>query len=214
MTWRSLILAYPNCRIPMPIWSHRNWMVMYWMLTWRWKKISSLAEKKCVLPWLKWWLTWNNTMMGSGSPPGCKRGPLERQVWSVLLEGKNAKDLLVFRKTKGSFPWPQHCCKISMDTTMPRTHLGNEESIKTYQVFCPLSHAPLVPIALSLNICSSIVSCIYSHIKGVIHGHVKGVVYGIISCTIDHPIIRTLFAPTFFAWSITCRTEWGWKRVR
>ena len=82
---------------------------------------------------------------------------------------------------------------------MPGTHSGDEESIKTYQVFCPLGHAPLVPIALSLDICSSIASCICSRIEGVIRGCVEGVVCGIVLCAIDRPIVRTLFTPAFFA---------------
>jgi hypothetical protein len=45
--------------------------------------------------------------MGSGSPQGCAKGSrLEKKVLSVLLEGKKMEYSLVFRETKGPFPWP------------------------------------------------------------------------------------------------------------
>jgi hypothetical protein len=75
------------------------------------------------------------------------------------------KDLLVIRKMESSFPWPRCHHKIGTNTTTPRTHLGNEESNQTYQVFSPQCHAPLILITLSPNICSSIASCICSCIK-------------------------------------------------
>jgi hypothetical protein len=166
-------------------------------------------------------------MMGSGSPQGCeKRSRLEKQVLSVLLKGKNMKDSQVFRpfrEMKGSFPWPQHCRKVSVNTTMPRTHLGDEESEKAHQVFCHHSHGPLVPKTLCLNVCMPAASCICGHLKDAIAchihhvvegaiachicGHVKGAICGTISCSINRPIAGSLFIPTFFMQSITCGTR-------
>ena len=165
-------------------------------------------------------------MMGSGSPQGCeKRSRLEKQVLSVLLEGKNMKDLQVFRpfrETKGSFPWPQHHCKVSVNTMTPGTHPGNEESEKAHRVFCHHGHALLIPKTLHLNVCMPAASCICSHledaiachihcvIKGAvachIHGCVEGAICSTVSCSINRPIAGSLFIPTFFAWSITCGT--------
>jgi hypothetical protein len=164
-------------------------------------------------------------MMGSGFPQGCeKRLRLEKQVLSVLLEGKNTKDLQVFRpfrETKGSFPWPRHHRKVGANTTTPGTHPGDKESEKAHRVFCHHGHAPLVPITLRLNVCTP-ASCIRGRLEDAIACHIHRVVEGAVACHIrgrvegaicstvsrgvDRPIAGSLFIPTFFARSITCGT--------
>src|SRR6266851_6851869 len=161
--------------------------------------------------------------VGSGSPQGCgKRLRLEKQVLSVLFKGKNMKNSLVLREIKGPFPWPQHCCKVGMNTMMPATHLGDEESNTAHRVLCRHGPAPFVPITLHLDICTPVASCICSclkdpiacHICGIvkgdiachIHSRVKGAIHGIVSCTVDRPITGTHFIPTFFTQSIACGT--------
>jgi len=174
--------------------------------------------------------------MGSGSPQGCeKRSRLEKKVISVLLEGTNTKYSLVFRETKGPFPWPRCCRKVGANTVTPGTHSGHEEPDKTHPVFCHHhGHALLIPTTLHLDICtplaSSIRGCIEGaiacHIRGIVEGaiacHIRGIVEGAITChirgivprTVGCPIDGTLFIPAFFARSITCRTRSRWKWVR
>jgi hypothetical protein len=161
--------------------------------------------------------------MGSGFPQGCrKRSRLEKQVLSVLFKGKNMKNSPVLREMKGPFLWPRHRHKVGMNTMTPATHLGDEESDMAHQVLCRHGPALFVLITFHLNICTPMASCIYGHLKdpiicyicgivkgGIachIHGHVKGAIYGIVSCTIDRPITRTHFIPTFFTQSIACGT--------
>ena len=114
---------------------------------------------------------------GEWLPPRLRKKIKPRKTGiSVLLEGIKLKYSLVFRETKGPFPWPRHRRKVGANTTTPGTHSSHEESNKTHRVLSHHRLAPLVPITLCLDIRTPPASSIRGRLEDAIACDIRGVV--------------------------------------